>query len=198
MKTEIFPNYDAFLARPDKAVNGVSPEFAAENPSYGEERNNSGCYDCSRCSDCSDCSDCYNCSDCSGCSGCSGCYDCSRCSRCSDMAPMKLGTAIQIPVIPNIHASVLTAVQGKGALDMSEWHTCETTHCRAGWVVTLAGEAGRKLEERTSTLFAAMRIYKESSPIRVSPVRFFDNNEKAMEDIQRCAQDEQSAKTGKI
>jgi hypothetical protein len=120
------------------------------------------------------------------------------------MAPTKLGTEIHaIPVIPNIHASVLTAVQGKGALDMSAWHTCKTTHCRAGWVVTLAGEAGNELEKRTSTLFAAMRICKESSSVRVSPVRFFDDNAKAMEDIQRCAQEERdqqktSRETGAI
>jgi hypothetical protein len=102
------------------------------------------------------------------------------------MAPQKINEAI--PVIPNIHAAVLKAVQAKDALDMRDWHTCETTHCRAGWVVTLAGEDGKKLEERTSTLFAAMRIYKESSPIRVSPVRFYDTNEKAMADIQKCGE----------
>jgi hypothetical protein len=71
---------------------------------------------------------------------------------------------------------------------MSDWHTCDTTHCRAGWVVTLAGEAGKKLEDRTSTQFAAMMIYKASSPIRVSPPRFFDSTKSAIEDIKRCAE----------
>jgi hypothetical protein len=71
---------------------------------------------------------------------------------------------------------------------MSTWHTCETTHCRAGWVVTLAGEKGKELEQKTSTLFAAMMIYKASSDIRVSPTRFFESNVKAMEDIKRCAE----------
>ena len=75
---------------------------------------------------------------------------------------------------------------------MSAWHTCETTHCRAGWVVTLAGEKGKELEKKTSTLFAAMMIYKESSPIRVLPARFFDSNIKAMDDIKRCAELEKS------
>jgi hypothetical protein len=73
---------------------------------------------------------------------------------------------------------------------MSDWHTCETTHCRAGWVVTLAGEQGKQLEKETSTCFAAMQIYKESSPIKVSPVRFFDSNKQGMEDIIRCAAEE--------
>jgi hypothetical protein len=51
----------------------------------------------------------------------------------------------------------------------------------------LAGEAGRALEEKTSTEFAAMQIYKASSPIRVSPARFYDSDEAAREDIERCA-----------
>jgi hypothetical protein len=70
---------------------------------------------------------------------------------------------------------------------MSTWHTCETTHCRAGWVVHLAGKAGQKLEKATSTLFAAMQIYKASG-YRINPNRFFDVNTKAMEDMKRLAE----------
>ena len=71
---------------------------------------------------------------------------------------------------------------------MDTWHTCDTTHCRAGWVVTLAGEEGKKLEKETSTCFASMMIYKKSSEIRVSPNRYFETNEIAMKDIERCAE----------
>ena len=77
---------------------------------------------------------------------------------------------------------------------MSSWHTCETTHCRAGWVVNLAGEAGVTLEGQTTTEFAAMMIYKNSSEIRVSPTRFYESNEVAMADIKRCAELESTAK----
>jgi hypothetical protein len=73
---------------------------------------------------------------------------------------------------------------------MSTWHTCETTHCRAGWVVMLAGDEGRKLESKTSTLFAAQQIYRASSPIHVSPPRFYETNEVAMNDIKKCAEEE--------
>lgn len=76
---------------------------------------------------------------------------------------------------------------------MSDWHTCETTHCRAGWVVHLAGEAGRALERATSTPHAALMIYHASSPIHVSPPRFYERNEKAMADIERCAAKEKEA-----
>ncbi len=70
---------------------------------------------------------------------------------------------------------------------MGDWHTCDTTHCRAGWTVFLAGEKGKALESASSTLFAAMQIYKASSAIGVSPVRFFEKNEIAMADMERCA-----------
>jgi hypothetical protein len=89
---------------------------------------------------------------------------------------------------------VLEAVKNPNALEMGAWHTCETTHCRAGLVVTLAGDAGRKLEAQTSTLFAAMQIYHASCPaVPVSPTRFFDDNKKALADIERCAQEEAKA-----
>ncbi len=70
---------------------------------------------------------------------------------------------------------------------MNDWHTCETTHCRGGWVVHLAGESGRKLEQQTSTLFAAMRIYEESGYL-ISPCRFYDSDEAAMADMKRLAE----------
>lgn len=72
---------------------------------------------------------------------------------------------------------------------MSDWHTCKTTHCREGWVVVLAGKEGKKLEEETSTCFAAMQIYKKSSPdIRVGVNKFFLNNEESVTDMKRCAE----------
>jgi hypothetical protein len=104
----------------------------------------------------------------------------------------------KVPVIENIHTKVCEAVCGRPtALDMTDWHTCDTTHCRAGWVVHLAGKPGYELEKKTNTLFAAMQIYHKSSPIHVSPVRFFDDTEKAMEDIKKCAEKEMAGSTEK-
>lgn len=96
-----------------------------------------------------------------------------------------------MPVVENIHSKILEVVSEPGTLRMDTWHTCDTTHCRAGWAVHLAGEAGYELEGKTSTQFAAMQIFKASSKIRVSPVRFFESDRIAMEDIQRCADEEQ-------
>jgi hypothetical protein len=75
---------------------------------------------------------------------------------------------------------------------MNAPHTCETTHCRAGWAVTLAGEAGKALEARFNWELAAMLIYRESgSPI--NPARFYDSNEDALADMKRLAEEEAAA-----
>lgn len=155
----------------------------------------SGCSDCSDCLNCSGCFDCYRCSDCSGCYGCYRCADCFGCSRCFDLKnaspegsePCSL--IANAPKIENIHQAVYEAASAPGALNMRHWHSCETTHCRAGWVVHLAGEAGYALEKRTSTLFAAMQIYRASG-YEISPCRFFDSSEDALEDMRKLAEEE--------
>ncbi len=109
----------------------------------------------------------------------------------------------EYPKIENIHTEILKAVSNPKALNMGDWHPniqinddgahCGTTHCRAGWVVALAGKPGRDLELKTSTLFAAMQIYKASSKIRVSPPRFFESNDVALADMKKCADEENTA-----
>ena len=150
--------------------------------------------DCSYCSDCSDCSYCSDCSGCSYCSGCSGCSRCSRCSGCSGCldCSYKQGKKVgngppPIPVIEDIHRKVYeAAIQEGNSLSMGRWHTCGTTHCRGGWVVHLAGEAGYALEKRSSPLFAAQQIYKASGFL-INPCRFFDSNADALADMRRLA-----------
>ena len=72
---------------------------------------------------------------------------------------------------------------------MDGWHTCDTTHCRAGWVVTLAGKEGLALEKKLGTALAANKIYKASSDVKVAwALRFFETNEQAMDDIKRCSE----------
>ena len=70
---------------------------------------------------------------------------------------------------------------------MDDWHTCDTTHCRAGWVVTLAGDAGKALEAWHDTALAAQLIYRESG-YPINPNRFYDSNEDAMADMKRLAE----------
>ena len=182
MKTQIFKNYQDFLSREDKELNGVSEQFSINNPEFEKQNEtNKSCWNCSDCSDCSGCSDLVNAS------------------------PIEIQSN-NYPKIENIHNKLLEAVISN-RLKMDSWHDdksmkdgayCGTTHCRAGWIVTLAGKEGFELEKKTSTLHAAMQIYHTSSPdIRVSPTRFFESNEKAMEDIKRCAKLESENNTNK-
>ncbi|MEO6326238.1 MAG: hypothetical protein ABIT01_13325, partial [Thermoanaerobaculia bacterium] len=116
--------------------------------------------------------------------------------------------------IPNIDARILAAVEAENArlatipnlagdptsFDMSTWHDgiytlndaglkttqCGTTHCRAGWAVTLAGEAGKKLEERVGTGTAGAIIYAVSRPGKPVP-DFYGGTADALADINACA-----------
>jgi hypothetical protein len=96
----------------------------------------------------------------------------------------------KIPKIKNIHQKIYDAASQPKALAMGNWHTCETTHCRAGWVVHLAGKDGYELEKFHNTALAAHLIYKASSKLKVSPSRFYENNELTMADMKRLALEE--------
>lgn len=84
-RTQIFTDYEAFLAREDKDVNGVSPEHAEAVPNWEEDnKTNKGCWDCDNCTSCELCVECRYCTDCVSCSKCVECEDCSDCEHCSD------------------------------------------------------------------------------------------------------------------
>jgi uncharacterized protein YjbI with pentapeptide repeats len=90
-----------------------------------------------------------------------------------------------VPVIPDLDARILGIIEsGKGQLRMSSWHTCDTMHCRGGWAVTFAGEAGAALEEKYGTHMAAAMIYRASTG---RTPHFFATDERALEDIRQCA-----------
>jgi hypothetical protein len=72
---------------------------------------------------------------------------------------------------------------------MSTWHSCETTHCRAGWVVHEAGEAGYALEKFHNTELAAMLIYRASG-YEINPSRFYDPADLALADMKRLAEEQ--------
>ena len=90
------------------------------------------------------------------------------------------------PVIPAIDAAILAAVEAGGGLDMSGWHTCGTTHCRAGWAITLAGDAGAELERRLGPSVAGALIYTASRPGRPVP-DWHATDEDALADLRRCS-----------
>lgn len=73
---------------------------------------------------------------------------------------------------------------------MGEWHSCATTHCRAGWVVTLAGEAGAAMEYCLGTPAAAALIYMASDPSLERIPSFYEDNKSAIESMKRLAEEE--------
>ena len=96
--------------------------------------------------------------------------------------------------IENIHQKVYAAASKDGALDMGDWHNgdnfCGTTHCRAGWVTHLAGEAGQVLECIYGTSTAAVLIYYMSDPELEKVPNFYCDDETALEDMRILAEKE--------
>ena len=80
--------------------------------------------------------------------------------------------------------------------ESSKKHYCGTTHCRAGWVVALAGEKGKALEEKLgSTSEAAALIYLKSDKQNLlSDVPdFYTDNAEALADMRSLARREANA-----
>ncbi len=98
--------------------------------------------------------------------------------------------------IANIHQKVYAAASLPNALDMGSWHAtdaCGTTHCRAGWVIHLAGDGGRALEYVMGTPAAAAVIYMASDPTLEKVPDFYCGNDDALEDMKRLAEAEAAA-----
>lgn len=85
-----------------------------------------------------------------------------------------------VPIIKEIDAAILTASNYGKHLNMSDWHQCDTTHCRAGWAITLAGLEGAKLEKRLGPSTAGALIYHVSTGYIPD---FHADNEEALEDM---------------
>ena len=102
-------------------------------------------------------------------------------------ADQKITLPSGVPIVPNIDKAILDVVTiGEGRLDMGEWHTCRTTHCRAGWAVILAGKAGSALEDALGPEYAGALIYAASRPNKPIP-NFFVTDEQAMRSIRKDA-----------
>ena len=92
----------------------------------------------------------------------------------------------EAPCIPDLDRRVYAAIQSGGGLELDQWHTCETTHCRAGWYVHLAGEAGYALERQygaNGANVAGALIYRAAYPGRVTP-NWFASKEAVMRELE--------------
>jgi len=99
---------------------------------------------------------------------------------------------LSIPVIQNLDRKILALLRKeKNILSMFDWHspehyTCNTTHCRGGWAIVLAGEDGRLLEERYGPEIAAALLYDQAYPDLPIP-NFFTSEKSALADMEERA-----------
>ena len=98
----------------------------------------------------------------------------------------------EVPFVEKLDVKILAAIEAGGTLEMGSWHgeeACGTTHCRGGFAIHLAPK-GYEFERDVcggDTERAARMIYLAST----GRVQFFyDTNERALEDIRRCAKEQ--------
>lgn len=106
----------------------------------------------------------------------------------ADLSGADLSGAVlgRVPVVPAIDATILAAIEAGGRLDMAAWHASETTHCRAGWAIRLAGPAGAGLEQAHGTAIAGTFIYAASRPGLPIP-DFYASTSEALFDLRMAA-----------
>lgn len=124
-------------------------------------------------------------------------------SRITEKEVPSLGECIDTRILQSI---IGNAQKGCNGLEMSHWHGlvpnpnpgfdipyiktdetnwCQTTHCRAGYAISLAGKAGYDLERRINNAeVAGQLIYVKS---RGSYPSFHVNNASAILDLMDCA-----------
>jgi len=109
----------------------------------------------------------------------------------ANLSGANLSGANWIPEIKDIHKSVYQAASAKDALDMSTWHNeCGTAHCRAGWVIMLAGEGGKVMEGIMGASAAAALIYAKNDPSMERVPDWYCTNEEALADMKLMAEAE--------
>ena len=85
------------------------------------------------------------------------------------------GIAIAADAPQRLRAAAAAALQ-EGALEMADWHSCETTHCLSGWLIHQAGEPGRLLEAAVGPNVAGLMLGGVEAH-----GHFYDSNEAASE-----------------
>ena len=91
---------------------------------------------------------------------------------------------ILIPVVERLHQRMLDEI----TIDMGRWHTCGTTHCRAGGAIHLAGPAGYELERQLGPSVAGALITMASCPGLEQVPDFHASDAEALADIKRLAE----------
>jgi len=110
----------------------------------------------------------------------------------SDLRNSNLSDSLRrLLAVPELDKKILAAIEaGQGKLEMGDWHgqnSCGTTHCRAGWAVTMAGPAGAVAEALLGTCAAGALIYAASYPTQRVPDFFHMDNYAVLANIRQRA-----------
>ena len=68
------------------------------------------------------------------------------------------GEAIADDAPQRLQAVARAALASDDSLEMSDWHTCNTTHCIAGWAIHQAGALGWLLEQLHGAEIAGLML----------------------------------------
>jgi len=112
----------------------------------------------------------------------------------ADLKGAKIDYQIQDGLLREITKIIL---ENPKSLEMGSWHTCETTHCRGGWVIHLAGEGGKALEWVYGTSAAAAIIYIASDNDLERVPDFDSSDADALSDMKRLAELEKAKEQSK-
>lgn len=107
-----------------------------------------------------------------------------------------------VPVVEHLHNRIADALEQGGAVNMNAWHGKNHTeyqtgfwgqeHCYAGWILRMAGEQGRLLQEEVDAPLAALLILAASCLYLTDheEINFYASATEAKHWIERCAQHE--------
>lgn len=84
------------------------------------------------------------------------------------------GLTIASDAPERLQAVAKAILNDNSALFMGDWHTCETTHCLAGWAIHQAGESGRLLEASAGPHMAGLQLLGIEAA-----EHFYDSNDDA-------------------
>jgi len=97
----------------------------------------------------------------------------------ADLSGANLSRAVGLTIASDARErlqAVATAALAENGLNMSCWHTCDTTHCISGWAIHQAGELGRLLEAAVGAEVAGLMLLGPDAQRH-----FHDENEAAAE-----------------
>jgi uncharacterized protein YjbI with pentapeptide repeats len=83
--------------------------------------------------------------------------------RGCDLRGCDLRDVTGVPSDPALLRRVCQESLKTGQIDMGRWHTCETTHCLAGWAIHLSGHVGQVMERLLGPATAGALLIPDAS-----------------------------------